>query len=371
MMFKRQSTVITHWQLFALVGNAMLGFGVFTLARVIGQVAGRGALLTIPLAGIVVLLQLGGMFLLARRFPRQTLGEYVGQILGSTLGKIYLMGYALLAAVLIVIVSRNFWLLSSNYTLGKTPQAVLLVPLLLVGWNAVRRGVVATARLVELVTYANLGLMLLVVIPFVPLDWDFVRPVLDSGWASVLRGIIPVYLALLGFDVVLFVYPFVPPRNAYWVAAAAVLAIVVFYTVITLYVFATLSPELAVLCTWPLQNYLNKMAFTLFERIDIIFLISWTSHMLTTNIVALFTGTSCLQGVFPSLSWQRSADVFLLPTVIGVMLPIHFATHERWQSIYSLLTFFYVGMFPFFLWLLAVVRGKKGDQDEARQKSTV
>ncbi|HBK86061.1 MAG TPA: hypothetical protein DDZ53_08555, partial [Firmicutes bacterium] len=208
-MHESRQPVLTGWQLFSLVLNSIVGVGIFGLARRAGEVAGRGVLLAIPLAGVFVVLQIIGMFLLASRFPQQTLSEYARQILGDFLGRIYLLGYILMTIALVLIASRSYWLLASSWTMERTPQIAFLPPLVLVCWNVARRGIVVTARTVELINYGGMTLIFLLMLPILDLDWDLVRPVLDTGISGVLRGIPLTIYSISGSEIILLVFPFV------------------------------------------------------------------------------------------------------------------------------------------------------------------
>lgn len=360
-MRNSRKTVLTEWQLFCLVLNGIVGIGVFSLAREAGEAAGKGALLAIPLAGLlVVALQLVGMYLLASRFPQQPISEYAGQILGRFLGKIYLIGYALVALSLPIIISRSYWLLVSAWTLGRTPQIAFLAPLVLVCWNTVRQGLVVTARKVELINYGGLILMFVLMLPVVSLDWDLVRPVFDNGVRGVLRGIFPSMYSLIGADILLLVFPFVQSKRVFPIATTAVVLATVFYTVITLFIFGTLGLEFALITPWPLQLYLNRFAFSVFERADIAFLIVWSFQIINIITIHMYTATSCLRGAWPRLDAKGAALLVLALILIGVTAPVRTATQFQLVSIYSVVALLYLGTLPFLLWLIAVLRGKRG-----------
>lgn len=360
---------LTNWQLFCLVLNGMVGIGVFSLAREVGAVAGKGALLAIPLSGSLVLVQLLGMQLLAGRFPQQTLREYACLILGPFLGKIYLLGYTVIVLGVAVLVLRSYWLLVSAWALLRTPQIAFLVPLVLVCWNTARRGLIVTARKVEFINYGGLALILVLMLPVLPLDGELVRPVLDTGVGGVLRGIFPTAYSLLGVDIMLIVFPFVKPKQALPVATAAVAVAVLFYTVITLYIFGTIGLELTVLTPWPLQAYLNRFASPIFERADVAFLIIWSFQIINIITINMFTATSCLRGVGSWLNEQRAALIVLVLLLIIVTIPVRFAGHAQLITVWSGAALVYLGILPFLLWLIAVVRGKRGVRQDEQESS--
>lgn len=358
---QKEKRVITGWQLFCLILNAMVGVGIFALAGQAGAVAGRGALLSIPLTGLLVLLQLIFIYLLAKRFPRQELNEYITHIIGQLPGKAYLLGYTFVALGLAVITCRSYWLLVSAWILNTTPQAVFLVPLVFVCWNVAQRGVVTTARTVELLNYGALALILILMIPVLKIDWDFIRPLTGNGVNRILRGVVPCLQSFLGVDILLIVFPFVRSKRTLPIAVSAVAFTTVFYTLTALFTFGSLSVELATLSRWSLQHYLNRFAFALFERADIVFLVIWTFQIINVIAIHMYAAIHCLGGVLgPQKQSQTSLLVFMVMAV-AVLMPTTEAAQLKIIAIYSPISLFYLGVFPLLFWLIALLRGKKGE----------
>ena len=360
---------VSGWQLFCLVLNGMVGIGAFNLARQVGKVAGRGALLAIPLAGLVVIIQLTGMNSLASRFPTQTLNEYVGHIVGPFLAKVYLFVYAALATSSGIIVARSFWPLVSAWALENTPQAAVLVAMMLLCWNIARRGVVVTARMVELINYGGLALMIALLLPIVPINLDFLRPVTEQGFVTILRGIIPSVFALAGYDIFLVVFPFTRTRCRLLIAVAASSLATLFYTITTLLVLGSLGLDFAVTTVWPLQLYLNRLALAAFERADVVFLIVWSFQIINVIVISMYTGLSCLQGAFPRVTARKLEFGLLMLSLAGVVLPVRFDLQTKLTVTYSMVAFFYQGFVPWVLWLVALLRGKGGEQVEQQKKA--
>ena len=360
-MRNKHQRVVTEWQLFCLVLNGIVATGVFSLARNTGEKAGAGALLAIPLAGTVMLVKLIGFYLLASRFPGQTLNEYSGQLLGPVVAKGYLLVYALLSVGFAISIPRAHFPIVSAWALRKTPQLAFMIPLVLVCWNVAKRGVVVTARVVETLNYGGLALMLLLMVPATPVDLDFVRPIFEKGIDGVLRGIIPSLYALAGSDVFLIVFPFTRSKRTFWIGTAALGLATVFYTVTTLLIIGTLGLEFTLLSTWPLELYLNRFALAVFERLDVVFLITWTLQIISSTAIVMYVATSCLQGAFPKLKLGAVTFTILILALIGVSYPVS-SLESQIMSTYSLVGTAFLGVSPWLLWLLALLRGKRGGQ---------
>ncbi len=363
----RRKGTITNFQLFTLVTNSMIATGVFTIARTTSEVAGRGFMLAIPLAGLLVLAQLFGMHLLNRRFPDQSPAEFAPIILGKWLGSAYLLGYFLVALSLSTLVPRNFWIVLNAWIFQDTPQYALLLPLALVCWNISRRGVVVLSRMSEILFVLSIPTLIIMIVPHQTFELEYLLPVLDKGPLDILKGVLPAYFSMTGFDIFLFAHPFTERQKSLRIAGAAILLTSVFYTLVSVMVIGTIGLELTLINTWPLQQYLNHFSFAFLERIDIIILILWSFQVITTAAIPLFIAGTCLRGIWPKLNSRRATDIALSILVAGLVLPIRLPSQMKLVDLYSYASMLYVGFFPFLLWTIALVRKKGGKLDAAKQ----
>lgn len=363
MKAKRRHGILSNYQLFSLVVNLMVATGVFTIARAVAEKAGRGVVLSIPLAGVLALLQLSGMYLLSKRFPGLTLPEYAPQLLGRFVAPVYLAGYFLMNLGITVLVPRNFWPVVDAWDFH-TSSRVLIVLFLLVSWNMARRGVVVLARVSEILLTVTIPVLVLLLLPHSRMDLDQLRPLFDKGPLDLIRGVLPAYFSMVGFDVLLFVFPFTQRQSALKVSSLAVGLVTFFYTGVSILIITTLSLERTLILTWPLQTYLNNFAFAIVDRLDVLFLMTWSWEVIMSMSIPMFMAGACLRGIFPALGTRRAADICLLLAFAAAVFPVELTAQNTILNIYSHVAVFYVGTLPFLLWLLAVVRKKGGNKRE-------
>lgn len=366
----RRAGVVSNYQLFSLVFNLMVATGVFTIARTVSAVAGRGVVLSIPLAGLLALTQLTGMYLLAKRFPDKSLPEYAPIILGKVIGYAYLFGYFLMNIGIAILIARNFWVIIDAWDLH-TPSRIFLSLLTLVSWNVARRGVIVLSRVSELMLALSVPVLLFIIMPHSGLDFDHLRPILDRSPLDLVKGVLPAYFAMVGFDVLLFVYPFSGRKQAMKMACLATMSATLLYTVVSVLIVTTLGMERTLSLTWPMQSYLNNFAFAIVDRLDVIFLMIWTWQVFMSVTIPLFMAGACLRGILPSLGSRRAADLCLALLLTAAVLPIDLPTQAQALEIYSNIAIVYVGSLPFMLWLVALLRKKGGGISESEKSKNV
>lgn len=368
-MRDRHRQVLTGWQLFCLLVSSIVGTGVYSLARDVAEPAGAGGILSILLVGILMVISLLSLHLLASRFPGQTLNEYSGQILGPLLAKVYLLVYSFMSLGIAVSIPRAHFPVVSAWALGQTPQLVYILPFVLVCWNAAKRGAVVIARVVELLCYGTLPLMLLLMIPAVPFDPDFVRPILEKGMVGIIKGTLPALYSFAGFDIFLIVYPYVRAKRKFWIGAAGLGFVTLFYAVTTILIIGNLGLEFTLMSTWPLQSYLNRFALAVFERADVVFLIAWTFRIIDTTITVMYVAMSCLQGAFPRLKTGIVNFTILVLALAGGSYPVYSVLEAQIIGTYSLVAVAFLLLTPWLLWLIAVIRGKRGERSDEEKSA--
>lgn len=359
---KKRKTSITSFQLFTLMANTMIGTGFFTIARSVGEKAGRGLVIAIPLAGLLAFLQLFGMYLLARRFPNQTIAEYIHVIVGRVPGKIYLLGYGLISLALAMTVLRNFWLLASAWLYPLTPSLVYFSIMIVLCWNIAKRGLVVVGRMSEIILYLTLPIMVVMLIPPGRVNVDYLRPVFDRSISDVLRGVFPAYFSLTGFEFFLIAFPFVQKKRAWPTAMASLTTVTIFYALTAALTVAILGFETTMISVWPLQQYVSRIEVLLLERIDIIILLFWVLQIIMTATVWITGATVCLRGVVPKLSSSGAAHVVALVLIALALYPLNLPDQSQIQDVVSYAAFVWLGILPFLIWVIALVRSAGGEK---------
>lgn len=355
---------ITPFQLFCLIHLSMVGVGVLTLARDAGAIAGRGALISVVLAGALTGVQHFGIYLLVSRFPSQTLVEFVPTILGKYVGWLYLSVFLLIKGGFMILVGKTFWFLVNSWVLRNTPMVVFLWLLGGLAWLLNRRGLVVMARMGELIFLLLQPIWLLALVAGYELDLANLRPLFDEGVVAVLQATIPVYFAMAGFELLLFVYPFSTPKAALSAGLWGIGFSTLIYIVVVFLSIGVLGLPIVLIKVWPSIEILTTIVLPVIERIDTLFIFYWTLQIVMTITVIMYMNKILLKGIIGRrLPTHAAADLVGLAFFVGAAWPVSF---DRVQSLINALgmaSFVWAASSPWALWLIAVLR-KKGAKDK-------
>ncbi len=175
----------------------MVATGIFSLARLTADEAGRDAWLSIIAAG---LLALGSMSLILAIMLRHP-GKNIWQLIEGLLGRVLAKGVALLYVVFYwlgaIVITRMFWELVGTGVLQRTPVWVLLLMTGVVVIYALTVGLSAIARFSELTLWGLVALSVFVLPLHESLHWVDLLPVGGEGLMPILRGVPPALYSFL------------------------------------------------------------------------------------------------------------------------------------------------------------------------------
>lgn len=182
---------ISYTQTFYLLVNLVSATAVIYLPAISAQAAGRDAWMSpvvSTLPGVYLALVL---VYLGRKYPGQTLIQYLQTTLGTWPGKIIGLGYIFFFLYSNAFVLREFGELMVSLVMPQTPLLVFHVLLILLCAWAIRGGLEILARTIEL-TYPFLLFLFFIVVILTVNQMNLLNlaPVLEDGIMPVLRSAI-------------------------------------------------------------------------------------------------------------------------------------------------------------------------------------
>ena len=286
---------LSDFQWMSIVISTILGTGIITLPRTIGDIAGRDGWLSVLLGALLVSIAATLIWLLCRRFPTKTLPEYSILILGKPLGILVSLFYVVYTISLGGIALRIFAELGKTWSMIWTPMPVFLLAVLLTSVYISRMGAVTLGRLMEIVMYLTGLALLLFLLPVRQFDLLNLRPVGAEGFGAIVSAVPEASFAFLGFEVMLVFFPFIINRDKVLrVTLSALGMITLLYIGNLILIYGVLGIEHTVNQTWPLINYLRIGSLPIVQRVDNLVLFIWTAQVLGVVAIQYFAGTFTL-----------------------------------------------------------------------------
>ncbi|MFC7442385.1 GerAB/ArcD/ProY family transporter [Laceyella putida] len=365
---------ISPYQAFAVVFSSMVGVGVLSLPRDVGQFTGNDMLWVIVLSGLFVWVVSALISWLCRRFPAMSVVQFAPIILGreksDRVGKLLSVPF-LLAVVLfwvggIAISTRVFGEVVVTAVLVNTPIEAIMLVFLVAGAFAAGSHPAVIAKFNEFLLPTMFVPILLYVISIVQRgEMMNLFPLFQTNWMMVLKGVLSASYSYAGYKVIMMFSGFyAKPDKGFKAHSAAVLAatFIYWFTCLTsLSVFGKDEISKILVPVLEVVKAINLKALV-FERLESAILGIW--------LIAVFTTIVNLQTSFVQMVMEffrlrertrRWVSLLMVPVLYRLaVLPSNVkqvGTYASWMGIYSLAVAIIV---PGILLIISLIRKKKG-----------
>lgn len=356
---------ITKFQLFFFLIQTQIGIGLLSLPNVVQKTAKGDGWISTIFAGVAVQLIITFYWLLLKRFPNYTYPEIAQRILGRFFGKIInfviYMNFILLNGLVTILFIKliNLWLLPL------TPSWILSLIILIASiylaisdLRMIARFFIIASSLILLVLFLSFLSL------FIPKEVQFIFPIGSSGMKNILMGSNNSLLAILGFEGLLFVFPFII-HNKKGVLKTITLSnifITIFYTYFIFITLITFSPDQLAQMREPILNLFRGISYKMIDRLDLLFLSIWIVPMTTSVIAYLFFASKSMN--LEKKSYPKAVIINGIIVFFITLIPHDDKTVTLFNKYLTYLSYTVVFIIPTLLLILSYVF-KKHEMSES------
>lgn len=357
---------ITKFQLFFLLIQSQIGVALLSLPHAVQKSAKGDGWISTLIAGVAVQVMLIVYWQLLKRFPTLMYTEITkkvaGRFLGNFLNIFIYLNFILVGglATILFIKLINLWLLP--LTPGWMISALILTACIYLAVSDLK----IIARFFVLATTLILLLWFTSVLSwFTPKEFQYVLPMGSSGMKNILLGSNNSLLAMLGFESLLFFFPFIieNKKGVLKTASMANLFITLFYTYFIFITLINFSTGQLTQMREPILNLLRGISYNMIDRIDLIFLSVWMVPMATSIITYLFAASKSLnlkKKNYPKTVIVNGCILFLI-----TLIPKDDDIITMFNQYVSFLSYVVVFLIPTLLLILSFLM-KKHEMSESR-----
>ncbi|MBU0906428.1 MAG: spore germination protein [Firmicutes bacterium] len=348
---------ITKFQLFFLLIQSQIGIGLLSLPNIVQKSAKSDGWISIILAGVVIQFLMVVYYLLLKRYPDDLLSNITEKILGFLLGKVVnfiIYIYFILTGSLSLILMVK---IINLYLLPVTPGWVIsllvicaCVYLTTSDLRIIARFFVLVSTLIILLLFTNIVLAF-----YIPKEIQYILPIGSAGTKNILIGSNSALLAMLGFEGLLFMFPYVihNTKGLLKTTSFANLFVTSFYTFITFLCLIKFSPEQLQQIREPVLYLFRGLAYKMFDRIDLIFLSIWIVPMTTSIIMYLFLASKSISG--QKMSYKKTVLVNGVLIFLISLIPHTDEITNLMNKYVSYFSYAVIMVLPVFLLILSFI----------------
>jgi spore germination protein (amino acid permease) len=357
----KTTSTINNAQLFFIIFQTQVGVGVLSLPSSLYADAGTDGWITLLITGGAIQLIIFILYFLSERFPSLSLYEFAPKIIGKYAGFVISVLYIAFAISTAVIVLELFETTIKTWILFRTPMLVILLLLTVSGTYLAVGKIKVMGRFYQFVSILILPLIVMSAYTLKDADIRYILPIGQNGFGTILKATQKGIVSMLGFEIVLFIYPYVQNKGkaALKSLTLANIAVTSLYTFLTFTTFVFFSPNQLEMIPDPLVYMLKGVSFIIVDRVDLIFLSIWIISVMTSYVSYLYIAGRGIQRLT-----KRKKTTW--PILIAAIIALIFSTlsHDRYtvemiSGYHAKASYFFAFGFPLILLLISLLFKKK------------
>ncbi|TCZ80959.1 hypothetical protein E0485_01355 [Paenibacillus albiflavus] len=342
---------ITQGQLMFFIIQSQVGVGILTLPHTIQASAKGGGWISVLIAGLAVQTIIIILWALCRRFPLDTIFGFLPKITGKLLGN--LLGFAYIAYFLFsagTILSKFAYVVES-WVLIETPRWALLILALFTCMYLVKEKLQVIAKLFVISSFTIIVMVILSLCGYVNANFSYIFPITEAGWGTIIKSANQALFPLVGYEVLLVIYPFVEGNSGGKLKAASLgnMLITLFYTFEVFTSLVIFSPEVMPAVSEPLLYMLKGFSFQTIQRIDLIFLSLWIFVVTTATVSWIYAATVGLGRFFHRGEHKKAVPYTIFILFILAMISQDPSITDFYDRILAIAHYTFVVVLPLIL----------------------
>lgn len=351
-------------QLICLVILTQVGVSVLSIPYAESRRAGHDSWMSILIGGLFSQVIIMIIYQLGKRYPDRPIQQYIFSIIGKPLGLVMNFLFAVFCAQSSLMVVISYSDVLNRWVLFQTPWFVLIgVSLAIAAYTAS-----STLRSISTITQTILGMFLICVVIILISgagkgEWRNFMPIGSHGIGSIIKDAMPAFWAYAGYDLLLYVFPFVKCNKKKDILIAMSIAnglTTLFYFLITIIVTYNFSESQLNTITEPMVFILRKFRWPIVQSLDILFMTLWLSVTTVTVFVYLFLSARYLAFVGRKEIRYHSRLIWVL-AILCFTVGVWFQDRQllfKFSEYHNKVTVIMIAIVPTILLLISYVREK-------------
>lgn len=349
-------------QLFCLVILTQVGVRVLSIPYYESRNSGYDSWISILIGGFIAQAVILIIYQLGKRYDDRSLPEYISTIIGKPLGLVlnFLFAMYFMESSLMVVVSYSDVI--NRWVLFETPWFVLIGVSLAIAAYIASSTLRSIANITVTIMVEFLICFLIIMISGMGNgDFRHLLPVGTHGFESILKDTLPAFWAYAGYELLLYVFPFVKSHKKKDILIAMSLAngfTTFFYVLISVIVTYNFSESQLNSIQEPMVYILRKFRWPVVQSLDILFLTTWLAVTTVTVYVYLFLSARYLAFVRGKEISKHSLLVWLL-AIVCFVIGLWGSDRQwifRFSNFHNTNTLIIVAIVPTILLLVSLVR---------------
>jgi spore germination protein (amino acid permease) len=309
-----------------IIHATQTGVGIVGLPRIVYLEAKHDAWISVFLGGVFSAFVLAMMVLMLRKYESADLYGIQVDVLGKWFGNAMNIFYMLYMTLSFFVILMNYIEIVQVWIFPELPTWLLSLALILLTIYAVNGGI----RVIVGVTFLSvLGTIWIFFVLFVPLQYADPKnllPILNVDLKHIVKGIYRTSLSLMGFELIMFVYPYVKEKKKVFLySQLGNLYTTIIFVLITMISITFFAENGLARTIWPLFSMFKIVRLPNLERFEFIAVSFWMLIILPNLCCYLWAASKGFKRI---MNWKQQRGIWILAVLVWGGT---FFIHARYQ----------------------------------------
>lgn len=342
--------------------QAQIGVGLLSLPYVVHKHAGHDGWISTLLAGIGVFLLLLIMWLLGKRFPKDTIYEYsskiVGKYIGIVISYLYILFFFIVSIYVVVLTISTL----KKWILTFTPPYVLVIFIVGTGVYLAKENLKVIGRFFTFVCILIFFLIFFEFCSYNNVNYRYLFPVGQAGVKNIILGAHDALISMMGFEFILVLFPYVKakPNKILKAGTISISFVSLLYTFFLITSYMSFSKAEIAIVPEPILYLLKSLSYEVIERLDLVFLSIWVVPILTSFVTYLYLTSF---GISKLLKFKNHSKTTIITglaiAIICIFVPQSEEFITKFGTLLSFISYFFIFVLPLILLIISFIRKKK------------
>ncbi|MEC0246842.1 GerAB/ArcD/ProY family transporter [Paenibacillus chitinolyticus] len=303
--------------LFFIITTAQVGVGGASFQRKIYKMVGQDSWIPVLLAGLLCHLVVVAMFSFLKKYPDKDLYGIHKDAFGKWLGGVMTFLYVTYLMLIALTILRNYAEIVQTWIFPDLSPWFLALMVLALTLYGVLGGIKVITGIGLVSVLIVTSEILLFYYPLQYADWGFLLPVMNHSPGDFLKGTEEMSFSVVGFELLMFVFPFVRDKNkAQKYTHFALMFTTLTYLIFVLTALVYFSGGQLIHTIWPTLTLLKIVEFPFIERVEYITVSLYLIGILPNVMLYVWSASRGIPKISPL---KEKASVYLVVVVLFVI----------------------------------------------------
>lgn len=288
----KESILFNAFLLFFIIHSVQSGVGLIGLPRIVYLEAKHDGWIAVFLAGVITAVVLWFMIIMLKQYDSADLYGIHVDVFGKWVGNFLSIVYMIYLTASFFVILMNYIEIVQVWIFPNLPSWQLALVLILLTVYAVFGGIRILVGVAFLSVVGTAWLALILLVPMRYVDTTHVFPIMNTEIPHLLKGIKSTTLSMMGFELILFIYPFVKEKKKVLLfAQLGNLYTTLLSTIVTLVAIMFFASDSLERIIWPVLSMFKIVRLPNLERFEFIAVSFWMLIILPNMCLYLWSAS--------------------------------------------------------------------------------